>query len=64
MNPVQVACCYVFRRIPSTEDKYKGEWEVTKGMITVRYVMETETTQTGSEPYPYTKLAEQLLSNS
>ena len=42
--------------------KYTGEWKATKGLIAVRYVMELETTQIGSEPYPYTALARQLLS--
>jgi hypothetical protein len=41
---------------------YKGEWKAEKGTITVRYAMETETTHIGSERYPYTALAQQLLS--
>jgi hypothetical protein len=42
--------------------EHTGEWKSQKGTITVRYAMETETTHIGSEPYPYTQLAPQLLS--
>jgi hypothetical protein len=42
--------------------KYTGEWKAPRDTITVRYAMETETTHIGSEPYPYTALARQLLS--
>jgi hypothetical protein len=41
---------------------YTGEWKAAKGNITVRYAMESEATHIGSEPYPYTALARQLLS--
>jgi hypothetical protein len=42
--------------------QHTGEWKAPKDTITVRYVMEVETTHIGSEPYPYTELAKQLLS--
>jgi hypothetical protein len=41
---------------------YTGEWKAARDTITVRYAMESETTHIGSEPYPYTALARQLLS--
>jgi hypothetical protein len=41
---------------------YTGEWKAERGTITVRYAMESETTHIGSEPYPYTALVRQLLS--
>jgi hypothetical protein len=41
---------------------HTGEWKAQKDTITVRYAMESETTHIGREPYPYTELAKQLLS--
>jgi hypothetical protein len=41
---------------------YKGEWKVERGLLTVRYALEHETTQVGNEPHPPLELARQLLS--
>ena len=42
--------------------KHTGGWKAEKNTICVRFAMESETTHIGSEPYPYTTLTQQLMS--